>query len=129
MPSSPSVDLGIWADHDDSFDRYPVPAVPEQGHSDPPGAGGDEPSPDDRVVSAPSDGSVMVEGVKIDITCPLRVIRTACDTLGLSTRGSKKINMQRLHNFVKTQELMAAHSVETQLTSESQHEVHVQKRL
>ena len=66
-----------------------------------------QPGPDDRVVSAPADGSVMVEGVKIDINCPLRVIRTACTTLGLSVRGSKKINMQRLQNFVKTQELMA----------------------
>ena len=90
--------------------------------------GGDEAGPDDRVVSAPTDGSVMVEGVKIDINCPLRVIRTACSTLGLSVRGSKKINMQRLQNFVKTQELMAAHSVETQLRSESKREVRVQKR-
>ena len=126
------VDLGISADDDDGFDSSPLPAVPEQGHSDPLRAGGDEPSPDDRVVSAPSDGSVMVEGVKIDITCPLRVIRTACDTLGWSTpRGSKKFNTQRLQNFVKTQELMGAHSVsmdETQLKSESQREVHVQKR-
>ena len=129
MPSSPIVDLGLSAvDDEDNFDCFPVPAVPEQGHSDPPVAGGDEAGPDDRVVSAPTDGSVMVEGVKIDINCPLRVIRTACSTLGLSVRGSKKINMQRLQNFVKTQELMAAHSVETQLRSESKREVRVQKR-
>ena len=70
---------------------------------------------------------VRLEG-DININCPLRVIRTACSTLGLSVRGSKKINMQRLQNFVKTQELMAAHSVETQLRSESKREVRVQKR-
>ena len=129
MPSSPIVDLGLsTVDDEDNFDCFPVPAVPEQGHSNPPVAGGDEAGPDDRVVSAPTDGSVMVEGVKIDINCPLRVIRTACSTLGLSVRGSKKINMQRLQNFVKTQELMAAHSVETQLRSESKREVRVQKR-
>ncbi len=71
MPSSPIVDLGISADDDDSFDCYPVPAVPEHGPCDPPRAGGGEPSPDDRVVSAPSDGSVLVKGAKIHITCPL----------------------------------------------------------
>ena len=131
MPSSPMVDLGISPDgndEDEDFLSYPVPAVPPEGIVEPPRAGNDEPDPDDRVVAAPTDGSVMVEGVKIDISCPLKVIRTACDTLGLSTRGSKKINLQRLQNFVKTQELMAAHSVETQVRSESKREIHVQKR-
>ena len=80
--------------------------VPEQGQSDPPRAGGD-----------------------VDVNCPLRVIRTACSTLGLSVRGSKKINLHGFQNFVKTQELMAAPSIETQLVSEAQREVHVQTNI
>ena len=46
----PSIDLGSSAyDEDDNFDCFPVPAIPDQGHSDPPRAGGDEPGPDDCV--------------------------------------------------------------------------------
>jgi len=66
--------------------------------------------------------------VKIDVSCPLKVIRTACDTLGLSTRGCKKINLQRLQIFAKTQELMASHAVETKMKSEARREIHVQRR-
>ena len=44
--------------------------------------------PSERVSIAPTDGSVVVEGVRIGEDCTLKVIRTACETLGLSTRGS-----------------------------------------
>lgn len=57
----PIVGLGISADdgNDEDFLSSPVPAVPDQGITEPPRAGGDEPDPDDRVVAAPTDGSVM----------------------------------------------------------------------
>ena len=54
---------------------------------------GDEAPPSGLVLEAPADGSVLVEGVRIGMGCSLKVIRTACESLGLSARGSKRENM------------------------------------
>ena len=121
MLSSPIVKLGISADDDNEEDFLLILFQQSRNKA----------LVNHRVqvvMNLTNTVAVMVGGVKIDINCPPRVIRTACGTLGLSIRGSKKINLQRLQNFAKTQELMAAHSVETQLKAESQREMHVQKR-
>ena len=47
---------------------------------------GDEVPPSERILEAPTDGSVLVEGVRIGMDCTLKVIRTACESLGLTQR-------------------------------------------
>ena len=68
------------------------------------------------------------EGVRIDMSCPLRVVRTACESLGLSKRGSKKDNMMRLQKFVQHQTLLATHAASSTLDAEGRREVNVQTK-
>ena len=42
---------------------------------------GDEVPPSERILEAPTDGSVLVEGVRIGMDCTLKAIRTACESL------------------------------------------------
>ena len=89
---------------------------------------GDEVPPSERIVEAPTDGFVLVEGVRIGMDCTLKVIRTACESLGLSTRGSKRENMTRLQKFYEQQELLATHSAATTLAAEGRRPVVMQKK-
>ena len=104
MPGSPRIELGIPDQVDDVVSGDPsssvLPSIPEDRPAEPPAApDGDELPPSERVVIAPTDGSVVVEGVRIGEDCTLKVIRTACETLGLSTRGSKRERMSRLQKL------------------------------
>ena len=103
-------ELGIADQVDDVVSGDPsssvLPTIPEERPAEPPAApDGDELPPSERVRIAPTDGSVVVEGVGIGEDCTLKVIRTACETLGLSTRGSKRECMSRLQKFIQHQEL------------------------
>ena len=51
--------------------------------------------------------SLMVQGVTLDSTTPLRIIRAACKNLGLSSNGSKMKCLKRLHQHIQAQELLA----------------------
>ena len=56
------------------------------------------------------------------------MIRAACESLGLSTRGSKRENMTRLQKFYEQQELLAMHSAATTLAAEGKRSVVMQKK-
>ena len=90
--------------------------------------GQDEVPPDARVRVSSPDGSVMIEGVKIDMSCPLRVIRAGCKSLGFSEKGSKKQNMTRLQQFVEHQSLLATHAAASSLEAEGKREVIMQRK-
>ena len=129
-PTSPRMTLGMHLERHagdvvKADDEEVEVAVEVQ---DAPKAEGDEIPPEDRVVSAPTDGSVVVEGVRIDMSCPLRVVWTACESLGLSKRGSKKDNMMRLQKFVQHQTLLATHAASSTIDAEGRREVNVQAK-
>ena len=87
----------------------------------PPAADGEaEPVPDDRVVPLEDvdEGSVVVDGATITLDTPLRVIRIACESLGLSKKGSKKVCFSRICTFIKNQQIVAAHAAESTVVSE-----------
>ena len=80
-PTSPRMTLGMHLErHAGDVVRADDEAVEVDVEvQDAPKAEGDEIPPEDRVVLAPTDGSVVVEGVRIDMSCPFRVVRTACE--------------------------------------------------
>ena len=87
----------------------------------PPAADGEaEPVPDDRVVPLEDvdEGSVVVDGATITLGTPLRVIRIACESLGLSKKGPKKVCFSRICTFIKNQQIVAAHAAESTVVSE-----------
>ena len=57
--------------------------------------------------------SVMIEGVKMDSNTPLRTLRGACESLGLSKTGGKAVCLERLWKQLESQELIAAHAAQT----------------
>ena len=133
IPSAPTIGLGI----DDKADAdtpaggsdVQLPPIPEERPAEIPAApDGEEPPPSERVIIAPSDGSVLVEGVRIGEDCTLKVIRTACETLGLSTRGSKRDCMGRLQKFIQQQELVAAHAATASMQADGKRHVDVQRK-
>ena len=109
-----------------------LPVILEEGFSDAPRAGdGDEAPPSGRIVEAPTDGSVLVEGVRIGTDCSVKVINTACASLGLSTRGSKRdsVTRLRLRSFMNN-ELLAMRSAASTLAAaaEGRRSVVMQKK-
>ena len=62
--------------------------------------------------------SVMVQGVTLDSTTPLRIIRAACKNLGLSSNGSKMKCLKRLHQHIQAQELLAQQGATASLEDE-----------
>ena len=62
--------------------------------------------------------SVMVQGVTLDSTTPLRIIRAACKNLGLSSNGSKMKWLKRLHQHIQAQELLAQQGATASLEDE-----------
>ena len=62
--------------------------------------------------------SVMVQGVTLDSTTPLRIIRAACKNLGLSSNGSKMKCLKRLHQNIQAQELLAQQGATASLEDE-----------
>ena len=67
-----------------------------------------------------SSHEVIVDGVTLNSNTTLKVIRTACQSLGLAKSGSKAKCLARLHNFLSTQELVAQHAASTALKSETE---------
>ena len=62
--------------------------------------------------------SVMVQGVTLDSTTPLTIIRAACRNLGLSSNGSKMKCLKRLHQHIQAQELLAQQGATASLEDE-----------
>ena len=62
--------------------------------------------------------SVVVQGVTLDSTTPLRIIRAACKNLGLSSNGSKMKCLKRLHQHIQAQELLAQQGATASLEAE-----------
>ena len=79
----------------------PVPAAP----------GGAEAMVEDRVDDVDTT-EVIVEGVKMDSNTPLRTLRSACESLGLSKGGGKQKCLKRLWHHLQSQELIASHAAE-----------------
>ena len=70
--------------------------------------------------------SVMVDGVKLDSNTPLRTLRGACESLGLSKTGGKAVCLERLWKHLESQELIAAHSAHRDLRGDVSRPVHGQ---
>eukprot|EP00435_Cladocopium_sp_Y103_P066686 s270_g29.t1 len=62
---------------------------------------------------------VVIEGVKMDSNTPLRTLRGACDSLGLSKGGGKAKCLERLWKHLESQELIAAHSAQCDLQGDT----------
>ena len=90
-------------------EEHAVPAAPDEAEQ----AEEDRPEP-------LSSHEVIVDGVTLNSNTTLKVIRTACESLGLAKSGSKAKCLARLHNFLSTQELVAQHAASTALKSETE---------
>ena len=90
-------------------EEHVVPAAPDEA----------EPEEVDRPEPL-SSHEVIVDGVTLNSNTTLKVIRTACESLGLAKSGSKAKCLARLHNFLSTQELVAQHAASTALKSETE---------
>ena len=90
-------------------EEHAVPAAPDEA----------EPAEEDRPEPL-SSHEVIVDGVTLNSNTTLKVIRTACESLGLAKSGSKAKCLARLHNFLSTQELVAQHAASTALKSETE---------
>ena len=62
----------------------------------------------------------MVDGVSLDSSFPLAVIRQACTSLGLARSGGKATCLQRLKKHLESQQLVAQHSAEIQLRADEE---------
>ena len=70
--------------------------------------------------------SVMIEGVKMDSNTPLRTLRGACESLGLSKTGGKAVCLERLWKHLESQELIAAHAAHRDLRGDGERPVYGQ---
>ena len=109
------------AEHSDAMQ----PAVEPSQHVDVPGpfeapVAPDEPADSGDVVIGPDE--VVLDGTRIDSTS-LKVLRTACRSLGISRHGSRAQLFKRLVYYLKHQEMLAAHSVKHNLSKELQRPV------
>ena len=112
-PADPLADIMV-----DVQDDAKPPLDPEEG----------EPHVEDRVVELPENFVVVDgDGVCISQDTPLRVIRIACEHLGLSKKGSKKQCLHRLFTFITNQKLLASHSAEATIRKENLREPVMQK--
>ena len=64
--------------------------------------------------------TVVVDGVSLDSSFPLAVIRQACTSLGLARSGGKATCLQRLKKHLESQQLVAQHSAEIQLGADEE---------
>ena len=65
-----------------------------------------------------ADEHVVVQGITLDSTTPLRIIRAACKNLGRSSNGSKMKCLKRLHQRIRAQELLAQQKATASLENE-----------
>lgn len=101
-PRQPAVPMPVVAE------EHAVPAAPDEA----------EPAEEDRPDPL-SSHEVIVDGVTLNSNTTLKVIRTACESLGLAKSGSKSKCLTRLHNFLSTQ-VVAPHAASTALNSETE---------
>eukprot|EP00435_Cladocopium_sp_Y103_P066753 s36_g29.t1 len=88
-----------------------------------------EPLPEDRVVEFTEDEeTVTVDGVVMNMSCALKVLRAGCSSLGISGRGGKAQCLQRMVDHVKAQALIAAHGAEVRLRNELERQPVAQAR-
>ena len=86
-----------------------APAAPDEA----------EPGEEDRPEPL-SSHEVIVDGVTLNSSTTLKVIRTARRSLGLAKSGNKPKCLARLRNFLSTQELVAQHAASTALKRETE---------
>jgi hypothetical protein len=92
-----------------------APAQAVDPPADVPAADGEAELPEADRPDAGDPREVYVNGVKLDTNTPLRVIRGACESLGLSQRGGKGTCLERLWRHLELQELIAAQAAEREL--------------
>ena len=110
---------------EDIQDDALAPIVPPEV----PRADDGEVPPADRLVEAPpADGSVVVDGVRLNEDSPLSALREACKALNLSKNGAKKTCLNRLRRYVEHQSIVASHAAESTLRAEGQRQPVQQKR-
>jgi len=102
-----------------------VPAQAVDPPADVPAADGEAEPPESERENASDPKEVFVNGVKLDSNTPLRVIRDACESLGLAKRGGKATCLARLWHHLEQQELIASQAAERELKG-AQDEFHVQ---
>ena len=61
---------------------------------------------------------MVVQGITLDSTTPLRIICAACKNLGRSSNGSKMKCLKRLHQRIRAQELLAQKKATASLENE-----------
>ena len=81
----------------------------------------DEPVQPDDVAAGPDE--IVLDGTRIDSSSSLAVIKAACESLGVSTHGSRLQLFKRLMSHLQQHELLAAHSVKHNLSKELQRQV------
>ena len=120
-------------DDDEMAGEHAAPAAPSRTRREPeipapdvaeehavPGAPDEAEQPEEDRPEPLSSHEVIVDGVTLNSNTTLKVIRTACESLGLAKSGSKAKCLARLHNFLSTQELVAQHAASTALKSETE---------
>ena len=86
-----------------------------------PAAANAEPPEIDRDLQFVAENEVVViDGVRYNMDNSLKHLREACDSLGLSRSGSKRVCFKRLVEHIRHQELIASQSATAKVGSESQ---------
>ena len=96
------------------------PVVPAQVDAadppaDVPAADGDAELPEAERDDAGDPKEVYVNGVKLDSNTTLKVLRDACESLGLAKRGGKMKCLERLWKHLEQHELIASQAAEREL--------------
>ncbi|CAK9110158.1 unnamed protein product [Durusdinium trenchii] len=119
----PPEDLGFDLS-DDHFGVLKRAAPPRP--ADVPAAPGDAEVPAHERDDSADPREVIVNGMRLDTNSPLRVLRDACQHLGLSTRGNKLTCLQRMWQHLQAQELISASAAERNLKDETQRSANAQ---
>ncbi|CAK9035807.1 unnamed protein product [Durusdinium trenchii] len=119
----PPEDLGFDLS-DDHFGVLKRAAPPRP--ADVPAAPGDAEVPARERDDSADPREVIVNGMRLDTNSPLRVLRDACQHLGLSTRGNKLTCLQRMWQHLQAQELISASAAERNLKDETQRSANAQ---
>ena len=98
---------------------YDPPNVGDSG-APAPVASGDAEAIEVDAQEASDAFTVAVDGVSLDSSFPLAVIRQACTSLGLARSGGKATCLQRLKKHLESQQLVAQHSAEIQLRADEE---------
>ena len=97
---------------------YEAPSIGDSG-AVAPAADGDTEADEPPVEEASDAFSVVVDGVALDSSFPLKTIRQARTSLGLARSGGKATSLRRLKKHLDSQ-LVAQHSAEIQLRADDE---------